>query len=653
MYARSLSKLRPCLLAPLLVLIFVGAHEVCEQDSVSRESAEPSLLQSNRWKSSLKVSPAGEEVFKEYEGDVNEVPHYSLLEMNHQTGTLSHRVAAMQRAVSKRYLSYQAHSSHLRRSSNGLKDLLEIAANVGAAAATVKHAAAATKADVSEPSNVSGDNTTLALLSGAKQNKTTDDAQQSFQQPDPLKDGSKVSSFSELIEKFTDAQSNSEDVCHAQLLEAKNQLNSLSELVSDLVDEVNSSEKSMILYDKELKNKLQEISEIQDSKDEQLKKCKKKKKEDAEFFVKLSQELKEMEQIASPGVSMNMSAKNLHTRAALDQEQAQSSNETSLLQTESSHSLRHHAARYTIPELMNSTRAATVLYNRCMMTSARSLDTDADTDTSSDTNSVAFFQVQNATTPEECKRQREKLKKTYVKAYVELARLTSDYEKLSKDSSCEDTVEAEFVDQHDPLREQTERLSKVSGETAKELKDNKPFIEQAEIAEAKLRNQVIRLGEQCGQLGTTVSDLDKVREVIRALSDCPGLSRVEFLVPKWTGKWVSFMQDSKKNKDEETDSLMNLACKQASQGSRAAETGEIEERSIQDIPPKLTSTEPLLGACPNCAGEDDKIYKSGHARVCWKSGSSLDFQGENSKCSNGKMVILCVIDRGSIRSLPS
>lgn len=671
-----------------LVLVLVGAQEdVCEEDRIS---TEPSLLQSNSWKSSLVVSPSGEEVQEEkadleefpenqysriFEsgGDLNDIPHYSLLEMNQRTRTHS-MISAMQRAVSKRYLSYQAHAVHLRRSTNGLKKrLLEIAANAGAVAAAVEHAAAAEDAD--HP-NGSG-KAPLMLLSEGQQNRappynvtvrqfflpgkgkgkrTTekgkgkrkidagkDEELDKLQdeKADKSQDG-KVSTFEELVDRFIDSQSNSEDACHAQLLEAKHQLNSLRELVTDLVEEVNTTEKSMILYDKELQEKLQTLTDIQAWKDAQIKKCKVKKEEDAKMFVKLSEELKEMEQIASPDVSMNISAKTLHE----DQEKAQPSIEASLLQMDSSFSLRHHAAQKlnTIPVLMNSTRKATLMYNRCMESRVRPSNADG----------IALLQGQNETqlTPEECKEQKIILEKTYVKTYVELARLKSQYEKLSKDNACEDTVQAEFAEQHDPLRESTEHLSKVSGETTKELNEIRPQLEKAEIAEGKLRIQVKRLTEQCGQLGTTVSDLDKVRDVIRALSDCPGLSRVEFLVPKWTGKWVSFMQDSDKNEDKEIDAKMDLSCNQTSPGSRAAEVGEIEERTIQDIPQKLSSGEPLLGACPNCEGEEDEMYKSGHARICWKQGASLDLQGESLKCGKGKKVILCVIDRGSIRSLP-
>merc|ERR1712224_1006945 len=89
-------------------------------------------------------------------------------------------------------------------------------------------------------------------------------------EPEKPKDG-KVSSLAELVDRFIDSQSNSEDACHAQLLEAKHQLNSLRELVTDLVEEVNTTEKAMILYDKELQEKLQKLADIQVWRDEQIK----------------------------------------------------------------------------------------------------------------------------------------------------------------------------------------------------------------------------------------------------------------------------------------------------------------------------------------------------------------------------------------------
>merc|ERR1719265_1302829 len=63
-----------------------------------------------------------------------------------------------------------------------------------------------------------------------------------------------------VIEKFIDGQSNSEDACHSQLLEAKHQLNQLHDMVVDLIEEVNSTEKAIIVYDKELQEKLKALT---------------------------------------------------------------------------------------------------------------------------------------------------------------------------------------------------------------------------------------------------------------------------------------------------------------------------------------------------------------------------------------------------------
>lgn len=515
----------------LLVFRLVGAHDdVCTEEPASNEA---SLLQSNLLKNSLVVSPSGEEIHRNFketphqsqvferggsdlkefiQKDVNDIPHYSLLEMSENTRT--HSISAMQRAVSKRYQSYQAHSAHLRRSANGFTSrLLEIAAKAGEAAAAVERAVAV---DDVEHSSESGPR--LLLLSEALHSSTEGSVKQSslpkgkgkskqkvkenvvavkqFFLPDkgkgknkikhnvvteehisvptpkneesqngkperPEKHDDKVSSLAELVDKFIDSQSNSEDACHAQLLEAKNQLNSLRELVTDLVQEVNTTEKAMILYDKELQEKLQKLADIQAWKDDQLKKCKKKKEEDIKMFLKLSEELKEMEQIASPDVSMNVSAKTLHNT---DQDKDRSSNEASLLQVDASAlSIRHRAAQKltTIPRLMDSTRRATLVYNRCMETRVELPDPE----------SLSLLQGENGTSvPEECKEQKKLLEKTYVKTYVELTRLQSQYDKLSKDTACEETIDAVYAEQHEPLRESTERLSKVSGETAKKLK---------------------------------------------------------------------------------------------------------------------------------------------------------------------------------------
>jgi len=167
-----------------------------------------------------------------------------------------------------------------------------------------------------------------------------------------------------------------------------------------------------------------------------------------------------------------------------------------------------------------------------------------------------------------------------------------------------------------------------------------------------LRKQVKILNKQCKDLGPTISDLDNVRDAIRALSECPGLSRSKFSLPKWTGEWVRITQKKKGQSDDELDKLMNEACDKAEEGTRAAEVGEIQEATVLGIPRTNTGKVPLIGTCPNCEGKDDRDCSSGHLRKCWRTGKSLSLKDMSEDCLSGDRVVLCVKDNSDIREIP-
>eukprot|EP00746_Dinoflagellata_sp_MGD_P163767 gnl/MRDRNA2_/MRDRNA2_91980_c0_seq1.p1 gnl/MRDRNA2_/MRDRNA2_91980_c0~~gnl/MRDRNA2_/MRDRNA2_91980_c0_seq1.p1 ORF type:complete len:764 (+),score=165.91 gnl/MRDRNA2_/MRDRNA2_91980_c0_seq1:260-2293(+) len=486
-------------------------------------------------------------------------------------------------------------------------------------------------------------------------------------------------SLQELLDAFVDSQSGSEDACHAQLLEARHQLNQLHSLVVDLVEQVNTTEASLIVYDKELQEKLQELMELEQWKDLGLKHCKKKKQEDKEMLQKLSVEMEEMIQIANPASSMNISGRTVSEqesykapkkdeKLALADATSEDDNTVSLLQANprgsimrAMMSLVHGNHQTAIPLLLQATHSAATQISQCashFRGSEGSLIQES-TDTThtfrADPTSApqdAEKKQRKAPTKEECEKQKEELEKTYVKAYVALSRLKSEYEVLVKSTACEDPINVEYEDRSGPLQKKCDKLSTQSMEAGEDLKELKPHLDKAQEAENKLRQQVKTLTDQCGQLGPTLSDLDKVRDAIEGLSLCPGLGRVEFKIPEWTGKWATFTLNSKMQDDKQVDKAMEWACNRQTEGSRPAEVGEIQERTILHMPQNNTAKEPLVGTCPQCAGKEDKMYKSGHARICWTPGKPLNVDSYSDNCAQGRKVIVCVLDKGDMREIP-
>jgi len=480
----------------------------------------------------------------------------------------------------------------------------------------------------------------------------------------------------DLVDDFIDAQSSSEDACHSQLLEARHQLNQLHALVTDLARQVNATEEQIMVYDKMLEERLQEMSELTEWKNTELEKCKVEKAKAIKMFGKLKTELDEMHQIASPTVAMDIQngklheinaslvqMMNWHLTTSIDAPGANLASELKLsalqmdlgeLQTElgahlapeghilikAKHPQVQHVNHDKVSGLIANTQQASEAFNKCMKA------------VQSSQVSLSHLGGPKKKSDAECQAEKEELQKTYVKAYVELSRLKAEYEELANSSACVDGIVDQFKNRRAPLQKDADKLATAINQKVAELQSLRPRMESASESEKELRTHVKQLANQCDDLGPTVSDLNKVREAIRALSQCPGLSRVKFSLPKWVGTWATFDQNGKTQTDKDQDKAMTLACSKVAPGSRAAEVGEIQGQTVEGIPTTNTASAPLMGACPDCAGTEDKWFQSKHSRICWDPDATLDFGSRRNNCGTGKKAILCVVDRPNIRDIP-
>jgi len=403
------------------------------------------------------------------------------------------------------------------------------------------------------------------------------------------------------------------------------------------------------------------MEELEDWKNEKLAECAKETKEAIAMFGKLSDEMKEMHEIASPGTSMDIKTGEIH-----------SAEKASELQT----SVSHHSAgapagkrnitadSEKLDMLVQGTQSATSKFLRCMghpKHHAASLIAAAVsqgphkrklTSTSSLVDRQSPEAKEATPTAEECEEEKANLHKVYVKTYVELSRLKNEYDELANSTACVDGTMSQYEAQKTPLQAEIDEKLKAIDIKVKALQGLRPRLESASEAEKKMREQVRKVGDECGELPETISDLGKVRDAIQALSRCPGLSRMQFHLPVWTGKWATFDQDAKTQDDKKQDELMDAVCDKQVAGSRAAEVGEIEEQTVDQIPVTNTADNPLLGACPMCEGDEAEQFASKHMRLCWQPGKGLNHQDKSKNCEKGLKSILCVVDQGDIRKIP-
>jgi len=251
-----------------------------------------------------------------------------------------------------------------------------------------------------------------------------------------------------------------------------------------------------------------------------------------------------------------------------------------------------------------------------------------------------------------CQEELEILQKVYVKTYVDLARLIQSYEEKTTEGyeAAKQAIEDQCRDQREPLQAAASELASQASEKIKQLEELRPKLEDANDAYRKLAEQVRRLTTQCKALPETITDLDKVRDAIKALSLCPGLDKARLIVPKWVGMYASFDEPLEKLSDSEYDAMMMQTC-QKSFGNeypdkvlRAASVAEMQAHAILDLPKKNTAETPLVGPCPGCEGDEDPDASSGHLRVCWKPGANLVGEERFTKCNKGQKRIACVFD---------
>jgi len=502
---------------------------------------------------------------------------------------------------------------------------------------------------------------------------------------------SRNTSIKELVDKFISQQSGSQDACASQLMEAKHQLNQIHKYVNDLSVTVNATERAIVALDKEQQGKLKELKELEQWKQEELAACQKQRDEAAEMYGKLSDEMKEMKQIASPGVVMDVASKTIVTAeeasllegrtrqvAFIDQKKPHPKEATTEKKFEMLQSFieKTKSAAQEYASCVKKFPAGGIRANMGPLHQFGSSNEQEHEDTganekgssrhvsslssSSSTNKhkqdpMAEGESEVADTPSEadCAAEKAKLEKVYVKTYVELTRLKAEYSDMANSTACDDSVLAEFGAKKAPLQADMDYLIKAIDKKVKALQELRPRLETALEAEKKLRKQIATLTEECAALPETESDLDKVREAIQALAACPGLSRVQFSIPKWTGTFASFDQDAASQSDEQQDKLMDAACDKETAGSRAAEVGEIEELTIEGIPTTNDADMQVIGACPNCAGESGTSFVSEHARICWDPGKEFGHAEKNTGCSKGLKATICVIDRPNIRQIPT
>jgi hypothetical protein len=267
--------------------------------------------------------------------------------------------------------------------------------------------------------------------------------------------------------------------------------------------------------------------------------------------------------------------------------------------------------------------------------------------------------IRQGPTSDQCKDEEEELKKEFAAAVQAISAEKSQLEDEVASTACEDTAQQQHQQNTVPLQQQQDQLTLTLNTQTGHLASYRGRIDEAATAEANLRSDIQSIALRCKEAERVIAVVDKVRESIHILDLCPGLGQLEFTLPDWVGTWV-VLDVKSELRDAEIDSEMYTMCRGLASGGgtpRPAESGEIQQGAIAGAPETNTASLPLMGTCPGCEGmldsESGVTHPSGHARICWDTGATLDGESKRKDCSHGRKAIMCVLDNNQQTSPPT
>lgn len=238
-----------------------------------------------------------------------------------------------------------------------------------------------------------------------------------------------------------------------------------------------------------------------------------------------------------------------------------------------------------------------------------------------------------------CALEKKHLTQYFEEAYIALTREVETYQKLVADKSCSDSVEGDYEENINPLRETEKELSSRVSVAMDNVKMSRPELSTLKSTQKELSARLEILSMECASLRRTKKSLVDTRDVIKEMEGCADLDLGAFELPVWVGEWITVELDEDKEIHEVDAAMMSACAQKFGRGARAAEVSEVDTGSITKMPKYNCAMAPFLPACPLCGTE--------YARVCWDSGAKLDHYERRTDCSAGTRAVLCVIESGN------
>jgi len=131
-----------------------------------------------------------------------------------------------------------------------------------------------------------------------------------------------------------------------------------------------------------------------------------------------------------------------------------------------------------------------------------------------------------------CGQQRQELQKVYTKAYNNVRELLKDAAERTKDKTCNETAEAYKTAEMVPLVAQRDQAAGRIEYSTQALAALQPVLnlvkDQAEKISVRIKEV---LTPECQEASAVSRHLEKVRELIVSLEECPGRQQFNLKIP--------------------------------------------------------------------------------------------------------------------------
>eukprot|EP00746_Dinoflagellata_sp_MGD_P161088 gnl/MRDRNA2_/MRDRNA2_88121_c0_seq1.p1 gnl/MRDRNA2_/MRDRNA2_88121_c0~~gnl/MRDRNA2_/MRDRNA2_88121_c0_seq1.p1 ORF type:complete len:430 (+),score=112.17 gnl/MRDRNA2_/MRDRNA2_88121_c0_seq1:99-1388(+) len=311
-----------------------------------------------------------------------------------------------------------------------------------------------------------------------------------------------VNESQSVLDEFIEEQNAAGDACSSRLMESKRTLDGLLHDLRDLSIETSSHEKILETETENLNITFLSIEAVDTETKIGIEKCKKEREEAIKEVTQYTAELEELIQIAQPSVRYR------HAKPGMEKKDMVKLDKLALssLGTE-------------IVEKSDFSEDSCLAF--------------IDFAKHHDYNLRIHMRNKQKPDARACDLQREELQKAYTKAFLEVKDLLKDAKDRVLDDSCFESYHAKKAAEMVPLVAARDQSAGRIEYSAAALAATEPVLHLVTDRTEQLRDHIKQtLAPECKEAGEVTEMLEKVRELIISLSECPGRDDFRLKIPE-------------------------------------------------------------------------------------------------------------------------